>query len=41
MLKSLARLEWQQSRGRSRIDDPSPRMLKQLTDALRRELRPG
>jgi hypothetical protein len=41
MLKSLARLEWRQSRGRSRTDDPSPLILKQLTDALRRELRPG
>lgn len=41
MLKVLARLEWRQSRGRHRIDDPTPLMLKQLTDALRLELRPG
>jgi hypothetical protein len=41
MLKSVARLEWRQARGQSRTDDPSPLILKQLTDALRRELRPG
>jgi hypothetical protein len=41
MLRSLARLQSRQSRGRCRTSDPSPVMLVRLADALRRELRPG
>ena len=38
ILKSLARVAWRQSRGRSRSDDPSPLMLNELADALRRDV---
>jgi len=41
MLKVVDRLEWSRSRGRHRGDDPAPLLLKQLTDALRLEPRPG
>lgn len=41
ILKAIARIEWRRSRGRSRGDDPSPMMLTRLTEAIRREVRPG
>jgi hypothetical protein len=37
MLKSVAHLQWRQVRGLSRADDPTPQMLKQLADVLRRQ----
>ena len=37
MLKSVAHLQWRQLRGLSRTDDPTPQMLTQLADVLRRQ----
>ncbi len=41
LLKVVDDLEGRRLRGRHRGDDPPPVILKQLTDALRLELRPG
>jgi len=41
MLKAVLRLESRRSPDRRRTNEPSPLLLKRLTDALRQELRPG
>jgi hypothetical protein len=41
MLKAIAGVDWRRARGQSRDDDPNELTVRRLTDALRRELRPG